>query len=459
VPFFAIQSPTSGNATQLQGREVSSTGPTGGQVLGWDGTSWLPINGTTGPTGSQGSDGRMIYSGSTGPISNIGRSGDYYIDFTSGVLYGPKANNAWGNGLQLQTGQAGPTGPTGVGSTGPTGVGVTGPTGFTGPRVTGPTGAASNVTGPTGSTGPIATGPTGAASTVTGPTGSTGPTATGPTGSTGVRGDTGPATTISIGTVSAGAIAAASVTGPPGQQVLGLTLPYGPQGLTGPTGASGVTPTIGIGNLATGALAASVTQVAGGVLLNLVIPPGPTGAASNVTGPTGVLEYYAQPTAPTPQRPGAIWIDEDTGRVFLRYGSQWIEFGVQGEPGATGPVGATGSTGPVVTGPTGGFSVAQTVNPQTTNYTLALSDAGRLVTLATGSGSLAVTIPATGSVAFPVGTHVDIARLGAATVRVTGASGVTVNSTPGSNLRSQYSGATCIHYSANTWLLLGDISQ
>ena len=454
MPYFSIQSPTSGNATQLQGRAVASTGPTGGQVLTWDGTSWTPLAGTTGPTGSQGADGRFIYSGSTGPSSGLGRSGDYYIDFSSGVLYGPKTNNAWGGGLQLQTGQQGPTGPTGSGATGPTGAGPTGPTGATGPSVTGPTGSPSNVTGPTGYTGPSVTGPTGASSNVTGPTGSTGPIATGPTGSTGVTGATGPATTISIGSVSATAIAAASVTGPPGAQVLSLALPYGPQGATGPTGTAGVTPTIAIGNVSTGPAAASVTQVSGGVLLNLSIPQGQTGAASNITGPTGVLEYYAQSSAPSPQRAGAIWIDDDTGRVFLRYGTQWIEFGVQGERGATG---ATGDRG--YTGPQGTYALAQTVSSQTTNYTVTASDVGRLVTLATGSGSISLTIPTTGSATLPVGSHIDIARLGAAAVIVTGATGVTVNATPGNKLRDQYSAATAIHYSTNNWLLVGDLSS
>jgi hypothetical protein len=259
--------------------------------------------------------------------------------------------------------------------------------------------------------------------------------------------------------VSATAIAAASVTGPPGAQVLSLALPYGPQGATGPTGTAGVTPTIGIGNVGTGPVAASVTQVSGGVLLNLSVPPGPTGAASVTTGPTGVLEYYAQSSAPSPQRAGALWIDDDTGRVFLRYGSQWIEFGVQGERGPTGATGVTGSTGPSVTGPTGTFSAAQNINAQTTNYTLGLADVGKLVTLATGSGSLTVTIPATGAVAIPVGSHVDVARIGVASVSITGASGVAVNATPGNNLRAQYSAGTAIHYASNTWLVVGDLSS
>ena len=160
MPYFSIQSPTSGNALQLQGRTVSATGPTGGQVLTWDGSSWAPLPGVTGPTGSAGADGPQIYSGVTGPFAGLGRSGDWYIDSTSGVLYGPKANNAWGSGLQLQTGQQGPTGPVGLtGATGP----ANGPTG-----ATGPTGAASAVAGPAGATGPAGVG-------ATGPTGSQGP--------------------------------------------------------------------------------------------------------------------------------------------------------------------------------------------------------------------------------------------------------------------------------------------
>jgi Fibronectin type III domain len=329
MPFFSIQSPSSGNATQLQGRAVSATGPTGGQVLTWDGSSWVPLAGTTGPTGAAGADGRMIYSGSTGPFSGLGRSGDYYIDFNSGVLYGPKANNAWGSGLQLQTGQQGPTGPTGVGTTGPTGAGVTGPTGSTGPRVTGPTGAASNVTGPTGSTGP---------------------SITGPTGSTGATGVTGPVNSISIGTVSAGAIASATLSGSPGAQQLSLSLPYGPAGGTGPTGPTGITPSIAIGNVGTGPADASVTQIAGGILLNLSIPLGPTGAASNVTGPTG--PSGVGPTGPTgspsnvtgPTGPSGVG---PTGPG----GSPSTVTGPTG-PSGVGPTGPTGAPS-YITGPTG----------------------------------------------------------------------------------------------------------
>jgi hypothetical protein len=104
---------------------------------------------------------------------------------------------------------------------------------------------------------------------------------------------------------------------------------------------------------------------------------GPTGSTGpSVTGPTGVTGGIAfaatGPTAPTAAGltvAGAIWLNDSTGKYFVRYGSQFIEIGVQGERGATGPAstvtgptgpsggptGSTGSTGAasVVTGPTG----------------------------------------------------------------------------------------------------------
>lgn len=246
-------------------------------------------------------------------------------------------------------------------------------------------------------------------------------------------------------------------------------------------------------------------------------PSGPTGSTGpGVTGPTGGIAFSATgPTAPTAAGltvAGAIWLDDSTGRYYVRYGSQFIEIGVQGErgptgaastvtgptgsvgptgaastvtgptgsvgptgstgeastvTGPTGSVGPTGSTGPqgaasTVTGPTGiagSFSDAQSINARTTGYTLALADAGRLVTLNASTGTINVVIPAAASVAFATGTHIDIARLGDAGVTVTGATGVTVNATPGSKLRAKFSAGTAILYSGDTWLVVGDLSS
>jgi hypothetical protein len=115
-----------------------------------------------------------------------------------------------------------------------------------------------------------------------------------------------------------------------------------------------------------------------------------------------------------------------------------------------------------VTGPTGSvgsFSDAQSINARTTGYTLVLSDAGKLVTLndATG-GTIEVIVPTNASVAFPTGTHVDLARTGDASVSVTGATGVTIHATPGQSLRAKYSAGTAIYYEGDTWLLIGDLT-
>jgi len=250
---------------------------------------------------------------------------------------------------------------------------------------------------------------------------------------------------------------------------------------------------------------------------------GPTGSLgpSGPTGNTGGVAFAATgATAPTLTTPGAIWLDTSSGKYFVRYESQFIEVGVQGEQGPTGPsvtgptgpsvtgpsgpastvtgptgstgasvtgptgpastvagpTGSAGATGPSVTGPTGSvgptgpeggptgapgptglFSDSQQINARTAGYTLALADAGRLVTVS-AAGSVDVVIPAIASVAFPTGVHVDLLRLGTGPVLVTGATGVTVNGTPGTALRDTYSAATCIHYEHDKWVVVGDLS-
>lgn len=308
MPFYSTTSATSGNATQLQGRALSATAPTGGQSLVWDGSSWVPGFATTGPTGPGGVDGGRIFYGTGAPASNLGRSGDSYIDTTSnaGKLYGPKTSGGWGSGISLQGGQqgsTGSTGPTGSGSTGPTGsgstgatgptgsagasgsAGATGATGPTGAGGTGPTGPASSVTGPTGpSGGPTGvTGPTGASATgATGPTGAAG--AAGAAGSAGSTGATGP--TGTAGTNGTSVTGATGATGPTGAATTGPTGPSGgPTGVTGATGptGSGMTTTfssIDNSGYASRALTPSSERYqafAGSGFQNAVLPTGPSG--------------------------------------------------------------------------------------------------------------------------------------------------------------------------------------
>jgi hypothetical protein len=99
------------------------------------------------------------------------------------------------------------------------------------------------------------------------------------------------------------------------------------------------------------------------------------------------------------------------------------------------------------------------INTQTgTTYTTVLADQSKLVTLNNGS-AITLTIPGNSSVAYPIGTKIDLAQLGAGQVTVAGVAGVTVNATPTLKLRDRYSAATCIKITTNTWLLVGDLAE
>jgi hypothetical protein len=79
-----------GSITLLRGPQ-GSVGPRG-------------FRGFVGPDGTVGVPGSQIYSGSGAPTSGIGIDGDYYIDTTAKVLYGPKTGGAWPTpGLNLGT--------------------------------------------------------------------------------------------------------------------------------------------------------------------------------------------------------------------------------------------------------------------------------------------------------------------------------------------------------------------
>lgn len=76
-------------------------------------------------------------------------------------------------------------------------------------------------------------------------------------------------------------------------------------------------------------------------------PTGPTGAGA--TGPTGYYAFSATgstaPTGGAMSQAGAVWLNTDNGRYYVRYDDAFLEIGVQGEPGRF-PFYATGPTAP-----------------------------------------------------------------------------------------------------------------
>jgi hypothetical protein len=100
------------------------------------------------------------------------------------------------------------------------------------------------------------------------------------------------------------------------------------------------------------------------------------------------------------------------------------------------------------------------ITQKTAAYTLsALSERDSLIEVShTGGTAVDITIPTNASVAYPVGTSIDILRTNTGGVRIVGASGVVVNSTPGAYLRAQWSSATLFKRATDTWVLLGDLA-
>jgi len=219
------------------------------------------------PQGTQRVASSTIYSGSGKPANNVGNDGDYFLNATTGTLYGPKASGAWPDtGLDLKgaTGPAGLPGPQGLpGADGADGSsllnGTSPPTAGTGKD-----GDLYLDTATSSLFGPKADGAWPSASlSLIGPRG--------PTGADGVPGPAGPA-------------------GPAGATgAIGAQGPAGPQGPTGPTGADGAPGAAG----AVGATGSAGVQGPAG-------PQGPAGAmgATGAQGPAGPQGAAGAPGAP-----------------------------------------------------------------------------------------------------------------------------------------------------------------
>jgi hypothetical protein len=95
---------------------------------------------------------------------------------------------------------------------------------------------------------------------------------------------------------------------------------------------------------------------------------------------------------------------------------------------------------------------------KTASYTLsALTERDTLIEVASSSGTT-ITIPLNSTVAFPVGTSIDILQTSTGQVTIAGDVGVTVNATPGLKLRTTWSSATLFKRAENTWVVYGDLT-
>ena len=142
---------------------------------------------------------------------------------------------------------------------------------------------------------------------------------------------------------------------------------------------------------------------------------------------------------------------------------QWSDDGVKWQFG-WGPIHSSGWTAgatrtfttPDIGYTGGGAQDVRTVNNQTSDYTLQLSDSTAYIRLNKATAAN-ITVPANATVAFPVGTEIPVTQKGAGQVTFVAASGVTINTSETLKLRRQNSTALLIKVAADEWDLTGDM--
>ena len=97
------------------------------------------------------------------------------------------------------------------------------------------------------------------------------------------------------------------------------------------------------------------------------------------------------------------------------------------------------------------------VKNNTGNYSVGSFDTKTIVTF-NNSQPVVFTIPNETIQYLPIGTTIELIRLGAGIVNITGGSNITVNSSVGWTLRGVYSKATVSKINNNTWIVSGDLA-
>lgn len=95
-----------------------------------------------------------------------------------------------------------------------------------------------------------------------------------------------------------------------------------------------------------------------------------------------------------------------------------------------------------------------TANTVTDNYTLVLTDAGKVVEMNAATAK-AITVPANADVAFAIGTVVEVYQMGAGALTIQGDTGVTVRNA--GILAGQYATASLRKRATDEWVLSGEL--
>lgn len=106
----------------------------------------------------------------------------------------------------------------------------------------------------------------------------------------------------------------------------------------------------------------------------------------------------------------------------------------------------------------GGDMPKLTINTQTANYTLALSDANVAWLDVNSANAVVITIPSAANVAYGNGTNLLINRRGAGNVSIVGQANVTVANASSNTIRAQNSSVGLTMRAPDQWVLFGDVT-
>lgn len=105
-----------------------------------------------------------------------------------------------------------------------------------------------------------------------------------------------------------------------------------------------------------------------------------------------------------------------------------------------------------------GDAVLYAFNSQVASYTLALSDLGKVIPINNGSANT-ITVPVNASVAFPIGSIVNIIQTGAGQTTISPSAGVTIRA-EGDKLKTkgQYALVGLVKIATDEWVLFGNLT-
>lgn len=102
-------------------------------------------------------------------------------------------------------------------------------------------------------------------------------------------------------------------------------------------------------------------------------------------------------------------------------------------------------------------------NTQTASYTAVLLDAGKSIEM-NAAGATTFTLPLNATVAFPIGTIIEVARIGAGAVTIHPTAGVLIRNkvdvagTADRTIANQYSAVSLRKRATDEWVLVGDLA-